>query len=350
MNLFIKNIKDDDIINVNIPKTNTILDLKTLILSKINSSKELDEILLVFAGRLLENSKTLKQSGINNGSTLSLVFKLQPYHIETHPSVNRPRRLFTIITTGILNWGTSTDEENLIHLWTRNRVLSNLIQYIPDHFQIEVIHLDPLFNLDDKMTPLSPELKTNVKNLIENDLHLERVYQSSFSQESFSPHTGIVPFIGNDLINNPYLVFDFAHLFSFTQTPGLVIFRPYHQRVMMPVIRVSPWNDFGRRVMRNEKLLEVDREGVLTTFIDKLIMDGVSIDEIEPINGLEISSGYDLELSRIKLNYEDSLIKEGYELGSVEMNQLVVNYLNSSRIREIKQKRMNEIFNDIWEG
>lgn len=64
MNLFIKNIKDDDIINVKIPKTNTILDLKTLILSKINSSLELDEIQLVFSGHRLENNKTLRQSGI----------------------------------------------------------------------------------------------------------------------------------------------------------------------------------------------------------------------------------------------------------------------------------------------
>lgn len=196
------------------------------------------------------------------------------------------------------------------------------------------------------MKPLSPRLKTNVKNLIENDLHLERVYQSRFSQESFTPEYILV----NNLITNPYLVIDFAHLFSFTQTPGLVIFRPYHQQVMMPLIRVSPWNDFGRSVMINEKLLEVDREGRVTTFIDILIIDGITIDVREPTDGLGISSGYDLELSRIKRNYEDSLIEKGYELVSLKMNQLVVNYLNSSMIREIKQKRINEIFNDTWKG
>ncbi len=314
MNLFIKNIKDDDIINVKIPKTNTILDLKTLILSKINSSLELDEIQLIFAGRRLENNKTLRQSGIEEGSTLSLVIKLQPYHYQLPTQTRPPRRLFTIITTGILNWGTSTDEgeQNLISLWIRNRVLSNLIQYLPNYFQIEVRHLDPLFNLEDKITPLSPELKTNIRNLIENDNRLERVYQSGFSQEPFSPHTGIVPFIGNNLIDSPYLVFDFSHLFRFTDRPGLVIFRPYQQRVMIPVIRVSPWNDFGRRVMRYGKLLEVDREGGVTTFIDKLIIDGVSIDVREPTDGIEIISGYDLKLSRITQNYLEIYYQQTY--------------------------------------
>lgn len=343
MNLSIKNIKDDNIINVKIPKTNTILDLKTLILSKINSSLELDEIQLIFAGRRLENNKTLRQSGIEEGSTLSLVFKLQPYHYQLPTQTRPPRRLFTIITTGILNWGTSTDEgdQNLISLWIRNRVLSNLIQYLPNYFQIEVRHLDPLFNLEDKMTPLSPELKTNIRNLIENDNRLERVYQSRFSQQPFNPEYILV----NNLIDSPYLVFDFSHLFRFTDRPGSVIFRPYQQRVMIPVIRVSPWNDFGRRVMGNGKLLEVDREGGVTTFIDKLIIDGITIDVREPTDGIEIISGYDLKLSRITQNYLEKLTQSGYRLGSLEIQQVLKKYIDSK-----KKETIYQIFNDIWEG
>ena len=343
MNLLIKNISDDDIYQLTIPKDNTILDLKTLILSKINSSKELDEIQLIYSGQRLENSKTLKDYKINNGSTLSLVFKLKPYQCcETQPIVNRPRILFTIITTGILNWGTSTDEDeqNLIRLWIRNRVLSNLIKYIPDHFQIEVIHLDPLFDLKDRMKPLSQGLKTNVTNLIENDNRLERVYKSSFSQQPFNPHESLIN------ITNPYVVIDFPNLFIFTDLPGRVIFRPTDEVVDIAVIKVNPWDSFGRRVMKNAKLLEVDREGRVTTFIDKLIMDGIYIDVEEPIRGL--SKEYETLIEYEKRNYEDKLIRKGYELGSPEMIKKVKKFLKSDKIRQIEKEKVSEIFSDIW--
>ena len=124
--------------------------------------------------------------------------------------LSKSPNLIYIYTTGITNWmNTQENEQNIIKKW--NIFRANILRQIPDLYNIEIIHYDPLVDLEDNKH--TPQQKTDFINhiinpfLLRDDNHIGNV-------KSIFIHGFLPP-----ILNSPNLVVDFANIFATNPIP-----------------------------------------------------------------------------------------------------------------------------------
>lgn len=175
--------------------------------------------------------------------------------------------IFHIYTTGIVNWGQfDEDGQNLINKW-KDGILQNIVGKIPTNFNIRIHHYDPLndIGLEDKTRIMS---YIN-DNLIQYDNQFDRIISSEFNAEAFNES-----FVDRE---QPYLVFDMGHVYSFLPIVGQVknggtYGEEPSEPVQLHVLRTGfvGNNETAFDLARSDSF-RINEAGVVRTFTDQII-------------------------------------------------------------------------------
>ena len=170
--------------------------------------------------------------------------------------------VFYIYITGIFNNGNLIqDDDDLIYMLQEFKVLENLIRQIPEYFNISIQYYDNY--------SLNPEQRKYVSEFISKMRYVDRISISIYKWGDFD---------NTKIENKHHIVLDFAHIFKLTQNEGTAFYLPNGRDVGSPeltdihILRVSPWRNKGRIILRDSKLLDFDEHFNVRTFFDRLLL------------------------------------------------------------------------------
>lgn len=190
-------------------------------------------------------------------------------------------KIFYIYTSGLYNWG----DDFIINSWN-TKVKNHIINIIPMCFKIIIIHYDPCYKngLDNNNLPIESRINSNELDIIHNtatnickrDIENNRVLKSNFNFISFK----------SDTISEPHLIIDFSHIFTYIDV-GIVnttsqVFdfdKCYINKklnVIYPGYLENKENGYKSIDLIMSKLVNIDEQGNVITFIDNLIKLGYS--------------------------------------------------------------------------
>ena len=197
--------------------------------------------------------------------------------------------IFNIYTTGIANWCEFNQfGQNLIIEWN-NGISKNLIDKIPNNFNIAIRHYDPLLKVEKKVVRIEGVERSHYKDYIFNNLvkkdfeQSDRVVLCHYCDQKLNI---------NELYQ-PYLIVDFAHLYKYPYLLGNVVMNNnYHDdnttTIQLNVFRFGFIGNhkIGRYVGRSD-LVQINSAGKIKTYIDKMIERNDKFENYEPVNYLE---------------------------------------------------------------
>lgn len=262
------------------------------------------------------------------------------------------KNIFNIYTTGIVNWGMFEGDQNLVESWKlecRNHIINN----IPEQYNINIYHYDPILNISSNYEEASDNSKQTIKNyinkhLIPFDLNHKKVKHSKFIVQRFTP----------DIVEEPYIIFDMAHLFKFNkyETNKVMYTSEYNMNnkeiFKLNVLRIGfvPNMEISKLILKN-KLFRVNDDGNVITYIDMLICMNKQFDIIEPVDTI---NGY---LQKIIRMIEDKICelrcKNGKKIPLFKIENIMKrikdkNLIIAELMRELWDSSVNEkIFNSI---
>ena len=254
---------------------------------------------------------------------------------------NNENSIFTIYTTGLYDSGSNT---NLIDLWNSD-VRDNIISLIPENFRIKFIHYDPLvvWNLDKakfekienqgKITTIKSELEVILQK---KDMENNRVIESIFINEYFD--------INNINLEKPYIILDIAHLFLYENKVKTVkkLDRSDNREYNINSVRFDYIGEGGiPLILAKSKLFEVNNNGQVLTYIDKMIS-----------NGIEFGGDYPSKViqniyNEIKKKIKENIFRLTNITDTVDNDEIVKNCV-SNIVKEFDNIRL--IINYIWEN
>ena len=256
---------------------------------------------------------------------------------------NKPKQNeFNIYTTGIANWGLLEKDQNLVVSWKLD-CRNNIIKNIPKKYTINIYHYDPILQVSSNYEEASNEVKKKVKNyinkyLIPFDLKHKRVKYSKFFSERFTP----------DIIEEPYIIFDMAHLFKFKNGEMNKVIRTseYNQNnqeiLNLNVLRIGfiPNMEISRLLLEN-KLFSVESNENIITYIDMMSWLNKEFNESEP--ALSINNLFKKTVKQV----EEKIC----ELRSEDSNKLPL-FKIESIIEKINEKKfiIAEIIRNLWDS
>ena len=261
---------------------------------------------------------------------------------------------YNIFTTGIVNWFVfHDDEQNLINFWN-NELKNIIISKIPSNFtEVKIYHYDPIFEIGNKKIPEGrkrDEIKYYVyENLIPEDFAIDRVSHSEFNDKE----------LDIDRIqkkNQPYIVLDFAHIFSYIRERNHVTYANYYgeglnqDRLQLNVLRTGfIGNGFGRDFSKANTFI-INPDGSSYTYIDKMIDLGIDYNINEPQKYFEeiVKEVDNLIIDKIKeLKEVDSMFKVQHIIDEVKpsrvdlINSIMIRFWNSTPREEIIEEVVN---------
>lgn len=207
------------------------------------------------------------------------IYIMSKYYINYGGSYGLTPNIFYLYTTGIVNWGNFGNiDQNLIILWN-NQIRDIILSKIPDNFQINIVHFDPLLDIDKVNTEniKLQQIEYVNENLIPSDLANDRIIESEFRREGIDI---------ND-ISNPHLVLDFAHVFNFIPLVNNVTIDGYYgeepsELLNLNVLRTGfIGNGFGKSFTLSDTI-RIEQSGQVKTYIDKMIELGIDYDTKNP--------------------------------------------------------------------
>lgn len=254
---------------------------------------------------------------------------------------NTENNIFTIYTTGLYDSGSNT---NLIDLWNSD-VRDNIISLIPENFRIKFIHYDPLvvWNLDKaKFEKIENQgTITTIKNELEDilqkkDMENNRVIESIFINEYFD--------INNINLEKPYIILDIAHLFLYENKVKTVkkLDRSDNREYNINSVRFGYIGDGGiPLILAKSKLFEINNNGEVITYIDKMINSGIKFDGVYP-SGV-IQNIY----NEIKKKIKENIFRLTNITDTVDNDEIVKNCV-SNIVKEFDN--IIYIINYIWQN
>lgn len=253
---------------------------------------------------------------------------------------NTENNIFTIYTTGLYDSG----NKNLINLWNTD-VRDNIISLIPKNFRIKFIHYDPLivWNLDKaKFEKIENQgTITTIKNEIEDilqkkDMENNRVIESIFINEYFD--------INNINLEKPYIILDIAHLFLYKNKVKTVkkLDRSDNREYNINSVRFGYIGERGiPLILAKSKLFEVNNNGEVITYIDKMISSGINFEGRYP-SGV-IQNIY----NEIKKKIKENIFRLTNITDTVDNDEIVKNCV-SNIVKEFDN--IIYIINYIWQN
>jgi hypothetical protein len=255
------------------------------------------------------------------------------YNIIYDGSYTPEKPIFHIYTTGIVNWGQfDEDGQNLINKW-KDGILQNIVGKIPTNFDIRIHHYDPLndIGLEDKTRIMS---YIN-DNLIQYDNQFDRIISSEFNAEAFNES-----FVDRE---QPYLVFDMGHVYSFLPIVGQVknggtYGEEPSEPVQLHVLRTGfvGNNETAFDLARSDSF-RINEAGVVRTFTDQII-DNPDYELIDT----EPSDYIDNMVNLIRPRIEDAII------GMTGKKYLEIYEFSNTFIQNNRTTIVNLIINRIW--
>ena len=265
---------------------------------------------------------------------------------------------YNIFTTGIVNWFVFNDpEQNLIEFWNQE-FKDFIISKIPSDFtEIKIYHYDPILTiLEGNLIKLSEgsqrnEIKDYVYvNLIPKDFATDRVNHSEFNDTRLDINR-------IQTINQPYIVLDFAHIFSYIQIPNYVTYANYYGEglnqdpLQLNVLRTGfIGNGFGRNFSK-ANTFRINQDGSLYTYINKMIDLEIDYNINEPQKYFEeiVEEVNNLIIDNIKAMkganmYQIQHIIDEIKPSDVDLiNSIMDKFMNDKKIEAIKEEIINEI-------
>jgi hypothetical protein len=253
---------------------------------------------------------------------------------------NNENSIFTIYTTGLYD----SSNKNLINLWNSD-VRDNIISLIPENFRIKFIHYDPLvvWNNDKaKFEKIENQgtittIKSELEDILQKkDMENNRVTESIFTNEYFD--------INKINLEKPYIILDIAHLFLYENKVKTVkkLDRSDNIEYNINSVRFGYIGEGGiPLILAKSKLFEVNNNGQVITYIDKMINSGIKFNGIYPSDAIQ--NIYNEIIKQIKKNiFNFTGIKD-----TVDNDEIVKNCV-SNIVKEFDNIRL--IINYIWQN
>jgi len=211
---------------------------------------------------------------------LKIKEKLQKGGVVPLPEKNRIN--FTIYTTGISNWLNARESEdsnqNIARIY--NNLKGNIINQIPLRYNITIKHYDPLIggyfdtsnNNKNRFDRICENLNY-IRNITNNEVMDNVIVSNSeFLAKEFK--------LSDISMNEPYLILDFAHIFTYTANPNVVeygrnYFNPIQPvEVDLNVIRTGFLGDpIPTALFGSNNLFEVNEDNTILTLTKKMRQD-----------------------------------------------------------------------------
>ena len=212
---------------------------------------------------------------------LKLKEKLQNGGAVPLPEKNRIN--FTIYTTGISNWLNSRENENSNQNIARiyNNLKGNIINQIPLRYNISIKHYDPL--IGGHIDTSNNNYKNRFDKLCENLNYIGNITNNEVMDNVIVSNSEFLAkeFKLSDIsMNEPYLILDFAHLFTYTANPNVVeygrnYFNPIQPvEVDLNVIRTGFLGDpISTALFGSNNLFKVNQDNTILTLTKKMRQD-----------------------------------------------------------------------------
>ena len=184
---------------------------------------------------------------------------------------------FVIYTTGIANWGffdtPEQPEQNLIKQWN-NGIREFLIAKIPEKFEVEIIHYDPLDSI--KLEYIEEVINYIKKNLI--DVEKSKEIESQFIKD----------YLELELLDGKknYFVYDMAHIFQYSNKKNTVTVFGDEQKREFEINSLRTGfigeDKIPYYLSLEEFVIDINNDGTVTTYIDRFIDLNIPIDNNRP--------------------------------------------------------------------
>ena len=241
--------------------------------------------------------------------------------------------IFDIYTTG-LAYLSQDPENNLIKDYIESNLIEKIVEQIPKNFQINFIHYDPL------------EIKhPGKKNLLdyENKFGISKFVKDKFDENNIEK-------------KNYHLVIDFGHVYNHPNenfviqstegsSPG--------KKEKIKVLRTGFIQDIYPKFVAKLKLVDIDKDIQITTYIDKIKkLKGYKDFYYEPLyyitkyifNKAKNELIYDLSKKYNMPNQKDQTIRNQY---FTLVDEIIKKNLGEEESK-FKKTMIRNIFNLIW--
>ena len=262
--------------------------------------------------------------------------------LESYPPIPE---VFNIYTTGIANWCDFNQfGQNLIIEWN-NGISKNLIDKIPDKFNIAIRHYDPLLKVDKKVVSIEGNDRIDYKDYI-----FENLVKKDYQQSS---RIVLCEFLDQKInlnqLHNPYFIIDFAHLYKYPYLIGnIIVSNNYYDENKTTIpINALRFGFIGNhkigRYVGKSNLIKIYDSGQIKTYIDKMIERNDPFENYEPVNYLEMI--YDkiiIEIERIVKELKPD--KNGLPSPLYKVKHI------TKKITLNTQKIINKLLDLIWDN
>jgi hypothetical protein len=245
---------------------------------------------------------------------------------------------FTIYTTGIVEWG----DLNLIARYWQENIRNNIINKIPNFYNIKIVHCDILLNINN--IHINDLINNIYENICLQDLTNNRVIESIFRKDKLD-------FQLISLEDN-YIILDFAHIFAYDNDNYVYIYNEPNIKYKLNVIylgyvSILDYTDnFSNRYIENSNYI--------------IIYDKYIITYIQRMNELNISYNPLYPNEKIRDIFKNIRLKlinnwrEKYNIVLFDFDNLYNNEINNIIVQDIidyimtKNYTENEIINNIY--
>lgn len=186
--------------------------------------------------------------------------------------------IFYIYTTGIGEWGDLTKASNSWIKFLRQQLLS----IIPEKFNINIIHYDPLIYEGDNIHDIDKVIEDINIQVITSDIEIERIKESKFISTILN--------INNIKRDKPHLLLDLAHIFTYPKYKNIELLIDGNSTLYSDINCVYPGycgefqEEFGfsAQYICTSNFIKINENGQVITYIDKLYEHNIKVDKFYP--------------------------------------------------------------------
>ena len=325
----------------------------------------------------MNHQSIVKPINYKNRNYKSLYYKYKKKYLEkkskmqkggSMPQKNRIN--FTIYTTGISNWLNATYDQNNNQNIARiyNNLKGNIINQIPIRYDISIKHYDPLIQRNNIDT--SNNNKNTFERICEN---LEFIRNITNNEVMDNIIVSKSEFFAQGLklsdisMNEPYLILDFAHLFTYTANPNVVeygrnYFYPIEAvEVDLNVIRTGfLGNPIASALFGSNNLFVVNDDNTILTLTKKMRQDLIFLQDprywqlpnepsdifVELIRQGIYSLGDLPRIKSIKILIEDKI----RELFGISLDAASAKVENKFNDNNFMISITNKLIRKVWDG
>ena len=254
-------------------------------------------------------------------------------------------KVFYFYTTGLANWGCL---DTVSDKWLNSGIYNNILRQIPKKYNnIQIIHYDPIIimggnkQLQNKLNIIS-EINTILELQMQQHAD-ERVKSNIFIPEKFNLHE----------VQQPHIIIDFAHIFEYIKQKNTVRINNHYGEEVGPPLKLNSFyigfigekqidNGFSSYYLISAPLFNI-KNGIITTYIDKMIELDYDYDPLYPIN--IIKKIYMIIQNKLidEWRYKNNIVNEKFDNAINKINQNIIIGIIDSIMNDIKKEDVIEI-------